>query len=138
MGDPRGSVRAAGPQSWPGGEMRQPAACRRMSPEAFLRGASVAWAYLHADERKAIRATCCNGRQLHDRLTTGLQMKLGGKKPREGRPEPTGGQQDRQQQQPSPLRLRASLGAMVARGARLQSLTVLVLNGPNHSGQAQL
>ncbi len=124
MVDPRGSVRAAGPP----GCVLHPEAARRVSPDAFLRGASIAWAHLQPEERKAIRATCRNGRQLHDRLITDLRITLG--------PDQREGQA--QQHQPSPLELRVLLGAVVWRGARLQSLRVWFRSPIDGRRQAQL
>ncbi len=139
MEDPRGSVRAAGPQPRPGGGLSHPAAARRVSPDAFLRGASIAWAHLQPEERKAVRATCRDGRQLHDRLTTHLRIKLVYHKVQK-RKAARGQQHGQQNQAPLLSRpgLRTSLGAMVARGARLQSLTVWFTGGLNDGRQAQL
>ncbi len=104
-----------------------PAAARRVSPEAFLLGVSTAWAHLQPEERKAIRAACRNGRQLHDRLTVDPRITLGRDPgPRE------------QQHQPSPTELRSSLGALVRRGARLQSLTVWFRDAKDSQREAQL
>ncbi len=112
-----------------------PAAARGTSAEAFLRVASVAWAHLQPEERKAVRATCRSGRQLHYRLTTHLRIKLG--------QDPDQRQQQQQQgqqllHQPSPRELRASLRALVRRGARLQLLTVWFRDASNGLRGAQL
>ncbi len=97
-------------------------------------GASVAWAHLQPEERKSIRATSRAGRQLHDRLTTHLRLTLGRD------PDPNEQQQEQQQQQhqPSPRELRESLGAVVRRGGRLQSLTVWFRDASDGRREAQL
>lgn len=97
-------------------------------PDACLQGMSVAWGYLQPENRKAVRATCRDGRQLHDRHTTHLRLTLGR--------DP--GQREQQQQQPSLTELRASLDAVVQRGARLQSLTVWFRDASNGRRKAQL
>ncbi len=127
MEDTREPVRAGTPRRGHSGAAG-PAATRRVSPEAFLRGASIAWAHLQPKEQKAIRATCRSGRQLHDRLTTHLRVTLGR--------DPA--QRERQQHQPSPPELRTSLGAVVRRGARLQSLTVWFRNAQDRQREPQL
>ncbi len=130
MGDAANAVKVAKPA---GGALRRrwpTSAARRVSTEAFLQGASIAWAHLRPQERKAIRATCLNGRQLHDRLTTDLRINLGKNYVHQ--------RVGHQQHQPSPQELRASLGALVQRGARLHSLKVSFSDPDVDGTQAQL
>lgn len=121
-------VRAGPPQRGGAGKAGPAAATRCVAPEAFLQGASIAWAHLLPNEQKAIRATCRNCRQLHDRLTTHLRLTLGR--------DPA--QRQRQQHQPSRPELRTSLGAVVQRGAQLKSLTVWFRNAQDRQREAQL
>ncbi len=131
MADLSDSVQPAGLQPWPGGGWQHPAADGQVPPEALLQGASVAWAHLRPAERKAIRATCRNGRHLHDSLTTGLRIVV-------GRDATQQEQQHQEHHQPTPPELQASLRAVVRRGSRLQSLTMRFDNPDEDRRQAQL
>ncbi len=113
-----------------------PAAVCSASPDTILRGVSIVWDYLQPAERRAVRATCRSGRQLHDRLTTHLRLTLG-QDPGQ-REQQQQQQQHYQQQQPSPRELRASLRALVRRGARLQLLTVWFRDASDRRRGAQL
>ncbi len=96
--------------------MSQPPAPRHVSAEAFLQATTVAWGHLESEERKAIRATCRAGRLQHDSLLTHLQLTLGSDGMRQW--------YDDDDPNEAPERLRASLQAVVGRGARLRSLSV--------------
>ncbi len=131
MADAARDVKVAKP---PGGGQRRhgpAAAARGVSPEAFLQGTSIAWAHLQPEERKAIRAACSSCRQLHDRLVIDLRISLGHDRAQHE-------EQRQHQHQPAPQELRASLGAVMRRGARPQSLTVRFRDTNDDGRQAQL
>ncbi len=132
MGEPRCSMRAARP--WPGCGLPHPDAAHRVSPEAFLRVASIAWAHLQPEERMAIRATCRSGHQLHDRLTTELGLHVGRD------PTQLEGPPQQQQEQPLPPEPRAPLQAAGGHGARLplQPLTVRFDDAQDDDRQTKL
>ncbi len=128
-----------------GGDGREAPGARLVSPEAFMRVVSVAWSHLKPPARKAIRATCRSGRLQHDSLLTDLRIVLGQGGPRKrGTPKAVRQQQQRQQQQqeqqrePTPQELRASLQAVLGRGARLQALKVRFKDAKDDGRQAQL
>ncbi len=113
------------PGTAPGAEPQQPeqriAACRPHGPtprpasaESFLAATCIAWGHLQPAERKAIRACCRAGRLQHDSLLTDLKLTLG----------MSSALEEHNYSAPTLSELRASLEAVVDRGARLQSLTV--------------
>ncbi len=97
--------------------------------EAFLEVASVAWQQLPTTARKAIRAASRSGRLLHDSMLTHLQLDI---KPSQDPPEDSEtdddgeDDEDEVEHRPTPAELQACVSGVVARGARLQALTLLV------------
>ncbi len=114
------------------GSVRHPAAAR-VSAEAFLQAACIAWGRLQPAERKVIRACCRAGRLQHDRLLCDLRLTLGsGPALQQGNREPS------TTMQATPQQIKASLHAAMGRGARLQSLSVRVKEGADGHREAQL
>ncbi len=104
----------------------QPPTCCHVSSEAFLQATTVAWGHLQKAERKAIRATCHSGRLQHDRLLTHLHLTLG--------------DVTQQYDDPSqcPHRLRASLQAVIRRGARLRCLSLCFMDPCDEWNEGQM
>ncbi len=141
-----------------GGRAASGAACGHQAPDAlcldpglaahgaaFLKAAQVSWSRLTSRSRLAIRACCCEGWELHDRMWTDVRVTFAArwKSGAGGAADESSGhsQQHHERQQrdllhdtrgKDPEQLAQELGAAVARGARPRSLAVhfSFRNGP--------
>ncbi len=94
------------------------------APEAFLLVASVAWQHLTPHTRRAVRASCRSGRQLHDSLWEHLQLDL----EIPGRFD--AGSRGLLSPAPTPSELRTCVSGVLQRGARLQGMTLSFQHAP--------
>ncbi len=118
---------------------------RHASTDASLQAACTAWDHLQPADRKAVRASCRGGRLQHDRLLTHLQLTLGATRPQEAADAGYGNGHNNENNMiniahgsPTAEQIRASLQAVLGRGARLGSLAVYFTDDRDGSRDAQL
>ncbi len=117
-----------------------PPSARHASTDAFLQATCTAWGHLQPADRKAVRASCRGGRLQHDRLLTHLQLTLGATRPQEAAGAGYSNNNITSSALGSPTadQIRASLQAVLARGARLGSLTICFTDDRDGRREAQM